>query len=74
MAAQGRPTRTDTDGEDTDVPEEAVIAAAYALFDRALLSTEDESTRRRHWLESAEQYLEYARAALAAALPYLRHH
>jgi hypothetical protein len=73
MASQRHQARTDTDSGFTDIPEEAVMAAAQALFDRMLVATGDESTRARRWLESAEQYREYARAVLTAALPYLRH-
>ena len=64
-------TRADTDNENS-VSEEAVVAAAQALFERTLLPEWDKATTARHWLESAEQYREYARAALIAAMPYLR--
>ena len=62
-------TRADTD---VYVSEEAVMAAAQALFERTLLPEWDKATTARHWMESAEQYREYARAALIAAMPYLR--
>ena len=54
-----------------NLPEEAVIAAARAIFEHTLLTGIDPVTKTRVWLTEAGEYREIARAALAAALPHL---
>jgi len=53
------------------LPEEAVIAAARAIFEHTLLTGIDPATKMRVWLTEAGEYREVARAALTAALPHL---
>jgi hypothetical protein len=56
-----------------DLPEEAVIAAAKAIFEHSLPASWDAEQKSRHWLQDAADYREIARVALEAGLPYLRH-
>ena len=55
----------------SNLPEEAVIAAANAIFEHTLLTGIDPATKMRVWLTEAGDYREIARAALTAALPHL---
>ena len=54
-----------------NLPEEAVIAAARAIFEHTMLVGIDPTTKMREWLTEAADYRDVARAALSAALPYL---
>lgn len=55
-----------------DLPDEALLAAATALFEHSLIAGWNPEKKARLWLENADQYRELARAALVAALPYLK--
>ena len=60
------------DGRDMEeLPEEAVIAAAEAIFEHSMMAGSDPATKARHWLAEAGDYREIARLALTAALPHL---
>ena len=54
-----------------DLPEEAVVAAAKAIFEHSILAGHDPSFKARQWLTEASEYQEIARVALLAALPHL---
>lgn len=54
-----------------DVPEEAVIAAAKAIFEHSIFAGDDAQSKARQWLTEASEYREIARVALLAALPHL---
>ena len=58
-------------GDMGDLPEEAVIAAARAIFEHTMLAGIDPTTKMREWLTEAGDYREIARTALLAALPHL---
>lgn len=53
------------------LPEEAVFAAARAVFEHCIITSWDRETKARHWLSEAAEYREIARIALSAALPLL---
>jgi hypothetical protein len=55
-----------------DVPEEAVIAAAKAIFEHSILAGQDPHSKARQWLTEADAYRDLARVALTAALPHLK--
>lgn len=55
----------------TNLPEEAVIAAARAIFEHTMLAGIDPVTKMREWLTEASDYRDVARAALVAAMPHL---
>jgi hypothetical protein len=55
-----------------DLPEEAVRAAAQAIFDHSILAGQSSESKARQWLTEAGDYREIARVALTAALPYLK--
>ena len=54
-----------------DLPEEAVIAAARAIFEHTMMAGINPTTKMREWLTEAGDYREIARTALLAALPHL---
>ena len=54
-----------------NLPEEAVVAAARAIFEQSMLAGIDPVTKMREWLTEASDYRDIARVALAAALPHL---
>lgn len=54
-----------------DLPEEAVVAAAKAIFEHSIMAGRDPSSKARRWLTEAKEYQEIARVALLAALPHL---
>lgn len=56
-----------------ELPEEAVVAAAEAIFEHSMMAGSDPATKARHWLAEAGDYHEIARMALTAALPHLDH-
>lgn len=53
------------------LPEEAVVAAAKAIFEHSIIAGSDRE-KVRIWLAEAGDYYEIARVALTAALPFLR--
>lgn len=55
-----------------ELPDDAVAAAARAIFDHSIIAGSEPGTDARHWLSQADHYRDIARAALMAALPYLR--
>jgi hypothetical protein len=55
-----------------ELPEEAVLAAAQAIFEHSMLAGERPGSKARQWLDDAGDYQDIARVALMAALPYLR--
>lgn len=55
-----------------NVPEEAVIAAADAMYEHSLLSGTDPGGKILQWMSEAHEYRAVARVALTAALPHLQ--
>ena len=53
------------------LPEEAVFAAARAVFEHCLINSCNRENKARHWLSDASEYREIARVALSAALPLM---
>jgi hypothetical protein len=56
-----------------DTSEDAIIAASQAILNHSLLAGWNPAAKAHQWLTEAGDYREVARAALTAALPYLRH-
>jgi hypothetical protein len=55
-----------------DLPEEAVLAAAQAIFEHSIMADQRSGSKARQWLTEVGDYREIARVALVAALPYLK--
>ena len=69
--ASGQLVKNKSGRDMRNLPEEAVIAAARAIFEHTMLAGIDPATKMREWLTEASDYRDVARVALAAALPHL---
>ena len=71
VSASEQLVQTKDGGDIEELPEEAVIAAAEAIFEHSVMAGWDPATKARHWLAEAGDYREIARMAVTAVLPHL---